>query len=406
MVNNYNLTVLKTYNCIIRSTSEISITSVLAFYLFFATSSLAIAACNTTITSSPTSLPATYWGMHISSVALDPWPTDSFGAFRTWDSYPGVSWYDINTASGVYNWVNLDTLVSDVLNKGVDVVYTFGYPPSWATQPSATNLIPWINFVNAIVGRYCSQIKYWELWNEPNAPNFWTGTNADMVAMAKAAYSIIHAAGGVVLSPAPQGAYAYQWLQGYFAAGGNSYTDIVSFHGYLFGAPELIIPLVGNVRGAMSANGLSSNLLWDTEHSWGNSAWPYGDTPQHHSEWLARFIILEASLGVNRSYWYMWDSSEWGTLFNKTDNTISLAGTVYQTIYNWLLGKTVNCSVSGVVYSCVLTPTSSQVVYWTSSGTTTISVNTKYTTTQSIFGNNAKIVKHKITLSETPLLVQ
>jgi polysaccharide biosynthesis protein PslG len=352
---------------------------------------------------------ASFFGMHMGAATLEPWPTVSFGAARTLGSWPGIAWADINTSSGVYNWGQLDALVAIYQAHGVDIVYTFGYSPEWTAQPSAANLTNWENFVTAIVARYGTKIKYWELWNEPNAPNFWTGSTADMVAMASAAYPIIHNADGVVLSPAPQGTNAYQWLQDYFSAGGKNYTDVVAFHGYLDDAPEKIIPLIKNVQTVAAANGLSGKPIWDTEHSWGTLTWPYGDSYANQSNWLARFIMLEASAGVQRSYWYMWDTigpDYWGDLFMRSTHTILPPGTAYQMVHDWLIGKSIQCSVSGVLYKCTITSATTQEVYWTTSGTQGVTVSTQYTQQQSITGTTSGIANHSIVASGTPLLVE
>jgi len=143
----------------------------------------------------------------------------------------------------------LDTLVSRAQARGLDVVYTFGRTPAWASSNrtgycqnnAAGSCYPpasqqyWKDFVTAISLRYAGKIKYWELWNEPNAANSWTGTTAQMVTMAQNAYPIIkaNASGAVVLSAGPQGPSAYIWLDDYLAAGGGTYADGFSFHGYL-----------------------------------------------------------------------------------------------------------------------------------------------------------------------------
>jgi hypothetical protein len=300
---------------------------------------------------------ATFFGMHTGSVTDGPWPKVSFQVLRTWDHWPGVSWADLNPSQAVFKWSNLDAVVDAAVSHGVDLVYTFGYTPSWVlSNPTDGGMKAWQTFVTEIVSRYQGRIRYWELWNEPNVEAFWGGTTAQLVTMASCAYGIIRNAGGAVLSPAPQGMNAHLWLDDYFAAGGGSFTDVVSFHGYVHGAPELIVSLVTDIRAVMARHGLSGAELWDTEHSWGDESWPLAATQDQRSAWLARFIVLSFASKIARSIWYMYDSKDWGTLADESSEQILATGVAYQQIYKWMLGATMSaCTLSDNVYQCRLT---------------------------------------------------
>jgi len=371
--------------------------------IFVGKSSLALGACSPAPTITQTSTTqSSFWGLTLAAPSYEPWPTVSFGTVRTWNTWPTVAWQDINKWNGGYDWSASDAYVKLVRSKGKDIVYTFGYPPSWAGYPTANNLGPWINFVKAIVARYCNDIKYWELWNEPNSPNTWPGTTTDMVAMAKAAYPIIKNGGGIVVSPSPQGRYSYVWFNDYFSKGGNAYTDIVAIHGYTFGPAEGIVPFIQDVRKTMAAYGLSGKTLWDTEHSW----W-YESTGENQVQWISRHTILEASLGVNRSYWYMWDSAHpiIGRINDRNTDTILAPGRAYQTVYNWLIGNIVRCETAYYVYKCMVG--SSRAIYWHSQGWPwTVNVDAKYTRTQNVYGTTGTIYNHKMNINGLPVMVE
>jgi hypothetical protein len=325
----------------------------------------------------------------------------------------------LNPERGIFRWEALDLFVEKVRKRRVDIVYTFGYVPQWAAlRPdescgeaargscSRPALEAWTNFVRAVVGRYSGQIRFWELWNEPNAPNFWAGEPEDLVAMAEVANQIIHEAGGVVLSPALQGTSGDDWLRRYFAAGGNRFCDIVSFHGYLHGSPELIIDLVHRLARVMDEFGLADKPLWDTEHSWGARDWPYGDAPERQAVWLARFLILSAAVGIDRSFWYMWDSPKWGTLFDKRSRSLLIPALAYREAHDWLVGRTPRCSINGEVYTCKLTADASLLVLWSISDRTQLDIDPRYTSVRNIFGADARITDGRITISEIPALIR
>ncbi len=369
---------------------------------------LAFGACTPapTISRTPT-VEASFWGLHLAAPNYLPWPAVSFASARTVATWPGVSWGDINVWNGYYDWSALDAYVSKIASEGKEILYTFINPPLWWTgYPSTSNLGPWTNFVKAIVARYCNVIKYWELWNEPNSPNSWTGTAADMVAMAKVAYPIIKNAGGIVVSPGPQGSSA--WLRDFFSLGGGAYVDVVAIHGYTFGTPEKIVPRIQDTRAVMAAYGQSSKPLWDTERSFWVKGWTpgYGVTDEDQSKWLARHTILEASLGIERSYWFMWEETETlAGLWNRATWKTRTAGKVYQVVRDWLTGRTVSCTLYGDIYWCALG--SSRAIAWHIKGWwQKITVDARYTKTQDAYGTRGTISGNQIYVTGIPVMIE
>jgi hypothetical protein len=377
----------------------------------------------TTTTNGASVVGPEFFGMHLAAQIADGWPTVKFGIQRTWDSWPGVSWSDLNPSPGVYNWTNLDALVNDSMAHGVDLVYTFGHVPAWASSnPSGTcdgnpagdcyapAAAAWKTFVTQISARYQGKIKYWELWNEPNASNFWKGSNAELVSMAAAAYPVIKAAGGTVLSPTPQGTSGYSWLDGYFAAGGATYLDVVSFHGYLYGPPEYLNALVTNLRTVQAKYGLSAKQLWDTEHSWGDSTWPMGADQDQQSAWLARDIVLAFSDGLDRSFWYGWEHFNWGTLYDRTTKQILKPGIAYGQLYGWMLGASMSsCTQANGLYQCKLARANGyqgQIV-WSTGANVSYAVPAGFTRMRTIDATTAALTGgQSISIGMKPVLVE
>lgn len=183
------------------------------------------------------------------------------------------AWAWIERSKGVYDFRLFDNYVNDAIAHGlvdkttntVSMAITLGTTPQWAAaDPSScvvksglalctsgpANLQDWTNFITAVMNHYngvtMPHIRYYELWNETNAKNFWSGTQADMVNLAAAAYPIIHAdPHSMLLTPSVVGPVgnvsplppftesATTWMAAYLDAGGARYADGGAFHGYL-----------------------------------------------------------------------------------------------------------------------------------------------------------------------------
>jgi hypothetical protein len=74
---------------------------------------------------------------------------------------------------------------------------------------------------------------------------------------------------------------------------------------------------------------------------------------------VARWLILQASAGVQRAYWFMWDNGGnprgWGGMWDQ-NNGINKAGIAYGEVYKWLVGATFSkpCSGDHDVWTCDL----------------------------------------------------
>ena len=320
------------------------------------------------------------------------WPTVTFTGLRLWST--GTYWYMMNASPGVYDYSTFDNWISTAQANGKDLMYTFGEIPAWASSnpsgicgtgigiPAGSCYPPndlnadgtgtnqhWKDFVTAIVTHAAGQIKYWEIWNEPTVPGYWMGNNAQMLRIAQDAYGIIKAIDptAMVTTPSPStGIYGVAaWMGPYLALGGGNYADIMSFHGYswkstpgVWPIPEDIVPLVENLKAQLLIYGQDKKPLWCTEGSWGDTSGNGFTDPDLRAAFLSRHYILQNSEGVVRYYWYAWDNASDG-LWNATSG-ITKAGTAYQQVENWLVGRTPTgkCTQNVTLWTCNYTGSS------------------------------------------------
>ncbi|HVO81103.1 MAG TPA: Ig-like domain-containing protein [Terriglobales bacterium] len=318
------------------------------------------------------------------------WPTVTINGVRLWDT--GTSWSSINTADQVYDWHVLDNWLSAAQANKVDLIYTFGNTPTWASSdpslvcqegsdvPLGSCVAPndlnsdgtgsnqhWKDYVTAIVTHANGQIKYWEIWNEPTISKFWQGNNAQLVRMAKDAYNIIKSIDPTaqVTTPSPSTGVngVAKWMGPYLATGGGAYADIIAFHGYswstkpgVWPVPEDIVALVENLKAQLLIYGQNKKPLWCTEGSWADTTQNGFTDPDLHAAYLTRHYLLQQSENVARYYWYAWDNGEWGGLWDDTTG-INAAGTAYQQVENWMVGATPSgvCLANGTIWTCNFT---------------------------------------------------
>lgn len=368
--------------------------------------------------------------MHVQHHTTEPWPTVPFGTLRLWNTK--TTWNDLEPSKGTYNWTNLDLYLKLAQQHNVDVEYTFGYTAAWASSGSnsgcsqypqscfpPTNEQDWKDFVTAVVTHAAGRIKYWEVWNEANAKNFWIGTPAQMLTMATDAYNIIKAADptAIVLSPSVSGTPTNEanWLNRYLSIGGGSVMDAVTFHSHRVDinnpdvGPNGILTFITTIKSVLAAHGLSAKPIWGTETGWRPQDTNFAADPRSPG-YVAREYLMSYSNGVTRLYWYLWDSSTgWGTLWTSTGGT-NAAGVAYGQVYNWLVGATMSspCAVVfGTTWSCTFTrPGGYQAqVVWDTLTTTSYTPTSQYTQYRDLAGN-VTAISRAVTVGYSPILLE
>ena len=76
-------------------------------------------------------IPPTFFGMHVNQ-SKTAWPNVAFGSYRLWDD--GTAWANLNPSNNVYNWAPLDSWVNRAQQQNVQLLYTFGRTPAWASS--------------------------------------------------------------------------------------------------------------------------------------------------------------------------------------------------------------------------------------------------------------------------------
>jgi hypothetical protein len=363
-------------------------------------------------------VPDSFFGLSVLNFTKDI-TTLPFYTTRTWDAYP-LDWADLNPSSGTYNFSSLDTFIQLNQSRGSDIIYTLGRTPQWASSkpnqasmyypgqcapPASLN--DWDDFLQAIATHAAGRIKYWELWNEPDDTLFYCGDVPTMVLMAQHAENIIKGIdpSAVILGP---GVTSRTWLTSFLADGGGASVDVIAFHGYASGNAEDIVPLIASYRAVMSAGKVSTKPLWDTEGSWG--AGFVGPVMAHQVGFVAKYYLLQWSLGVDRFVWYAYDGTQvWGGL--SISNSPTAAATAYRQTYSWLVGASMTqpCVQStSLVWTCGLTRPGGYAAeaVWIPNSTATFKVPAQFVQYLDLAGVVHPITSSTLSIGDQPILLE
>lgn len=183
---------------------------------------------------------------------------DAFDPEKTYDKVAacGVKlariqsgWQKTEREKGVYNFAWIDSVVDNLLARGVEPwiclcygndLYTeaaktvygaVGCPPIHTEEEKAA----WANYVKATVEHFKNRIRYFEVWNEPDGDWCWKhGNNGtelglftiDTAKVIRETYPEAKIIGGVVCQQ------RLNFLNDAFATGMADFVDYISFHEY------------------------------------------------------------------------------------------------------------------------------------------------------------------------------
>lgn len=278
-----------------------------------------------------------------------PWPQTTFGTWRIWDQ-SGTTWAALEPQKGQWDFSLFDVAVSDAAARNVQLIYVLGQSPTWASaRPDEFSFYgvgaaaeprdnqDWINYLRTVATRYKGKIFLYEMWNEPNDPNYFSGSVSKAVELLKLANETLKAIDPRIklVTSAP---YSTGYLQQYLAAGAGQYADIIGYHIYNT-PPEDDARLLADLRTVKQAAGVADKPLWITEGATGDTTTAAARGPAL----LARKYLVEMLYGSQRFNWYTWGPSSQFCLATASadQSRPKPAGLALSGLQDWLLGSTI-----------------------------------------------------------------
>ena len=243
-----------------------------------------------------------------------------------------ASWYGGEYTQGQFNWSTLDRIMASVQQVGLTADLIIDGCPPWAAAAGGTGQFAqpaspaqFAVWAGAVAARYGTMgADYFEIWNEPNNPAFWSPVPdpAAYTADLKAAYMAVKAADPAALvlsgglSPEADSANSYDpvtFLADVYADGAQGSFDAVGDHPYSFpaepdsdaqGAWGEMDQTSPSLRSIMVAHGDAAKQIWITEFGA-----PTGEVTddQQAIELTQAVTAAQATSWIGAFYIYSWE---------------------------------------------------------------------------------------------------
>jgi hypothetical protein len=357
------------------------------------------------------------------------------GSIRLWDM--GVTWAEIERSPGVYDFARLDQIVRAAMARKVEVTLVLGITPGFYGASTNVNndtvRAAYRAYVRAVMERYRNfegkgrGIQYYQVWNEMNVVNFWTGNFTDMGKLSQIVTQVRNTVdgGAKVVGPAFVTRYTAQLknlTRFYFARLDGTpvwkFMDVVSLNLYpmpkysgRMGNPEDTMKLLAKAKASLAAGGVpASKPIWNTEINYGMQSGSRGGTGAstitdgRQAAYVIRTYLLNSARGIKRVFWYSYDMSylpTGGTLGNTrltspaNGSTLTTAGKAFYLVQRWMKGKLVGptrssqpCTVDRAgTYTCVVKYGQGvRRIYWNPTKSVKVRLVKSASFTQTVYG--------------------
>jgi hypothetical protein len=291
-----------------------------------------------------------------------------------------TGWAKTEKVKGVYDWTWLDSIIDNLIARSITPWFNVGYGnPIYmpdANNPTAVGFPPtnygdevvtaWLDFVKALAGHFKGRVTHFEIWNEPDDPNFWQPTYPSGAEYGK----LVKITGDAIRSVLPEakiGACSArsknEFIKPLFEAAGPDGLDFFCSHNYdsliEFGEKSATY---GNTHELLKHYGMKKTEHWMGEcghashHPVGHWLYALGGGSEHRQAvWYLRRALCDFRCNLRLTSFYIiadpWENAyvtattneakhpAYGVL-NGLTYTLKLAHTALSCLANLLGGDT------------------------------------------------------------------
>ncbi len=233
-------------------------------------------------------------------------------------------WAWIEPQPGNFQWERFDRMVELLTARGINIIGVLGHPPGWATPEPYDNASdvsffapdPYYfkQYAVEVVKRYRGKVSHWEIWNEPDNPQFWK-PHPDPVAYAH----LLREVSPAIKDVAPESTVLIGGINPYDPAFLKTVAendawwafDILNIHPY-------VNPALPEENGEIGSSAMANlgtitrwageKPVWATEYGWSSrpdARDPFGRANEDdQANYLVRGAALLRAAGVQRVIWY------------------------------------------------------------------------------------------------------
>jgi hypothetical protein len=245
------------------------------------------------------------------------------------------------------NFNSLDLRINATKTTGIEPLLIIAYMPNWLAKNQSNitghsppkNMSQWVEIIRVLVNHVKNDVKYYEIWNEPDGGYFWEGNEIDYRNLLINTSKVIKENYPDAKILAPSSCNFHNFLRYYtngetwqkswiymneICKNASNAFDIISFHDYEFPLDAWSDGL-NLYEQKINELGCNNKLFWFTEGGlYNNYKNDYSDVLQV-AKW--RKILLDA--GMEAQIYYPFTDDK-GQLYDTVSKTFSPVGKYYQ----------------------------------------------------------------------------
>ena len=224
-----------------------------------------------------------------------------------------LEWAAVEPKRGTWDFTAMDRMVDMAERNGLRILQVLGYNVLWNTpipgnsKTRPLDLAASETYARRMAERYEGRIKWWEIWNEPNADTFLTGPYSAhperrwrdyrlIVERARRALKQVDPSNVIVLGGLAHTSEAWgRDLEACYSAGIVSLCDVVAIHPYVgvnSSDPGNFIRAIGQMLEVMKRHGDAGRPVWITEVGLPTAGHPLAVSEEAQADYLARMLTV------------------------------------------------------------------------------------------------------------------